>query len=81
MSIIHWTSLSCSIFVYFDLLGFIMKNKEVYFKFLDALRESGLTNMFGAAPYLAGSFSLSNSEAREILQEWMTLPKFKNQVK
>lgn len=55
--------------------------KEVYFKFLDALRESGLTNMFGAAPYLAASFSLSNSMARDILQEWMTLPKFKNQVK
>jgi hypothetical protein len=55
--------------------------KEVYFKFLDALRESGVTNMFGAAPYLAGAFTLSNSEAREILQEWMTLPKFRNQVK
>lgn len=57
-----------------------MNKKEVYFKFLDALRESGVTNMFGAAPYLAGAFTLSNSEAREILQEWMTLPKFKTKV-
>lgn len=57
-----------------------MYKKQVYFKFLDALRESGATNMFGAAPYLAGAFSLSNSEAREILQEWMALPKFKNPV-
>ena len=48
-----------------------MLNKEVYFKFLDALRESGITNMFGAAPYLAGAFSISNSRAREILLEWM----------
>jgi hypothetical protein len=48
-----------------------MLNKEVYFKFLDALRESGVTNMFGAAPYLAGAFSISNSRAREILLEWM----------
>ena len=48
-----------------------MLNKEVYFKFLDALRESGVTNMFGAAPYLAASFTLSNSRAREILLEWM----------
>lgn len=57
-----------------------MNKKEVYFKFLDALRESGVTNMFGAAPYLAGAFTLSNSEAREILQEWMTLPKFSSRV-
>lgn len=55
-------------------------NKEVYFKFLDALRESGATNMFGAAPYLQESFSLSKGEAREILQEWMTLPKFRSVV-
>lgn len=55
--------------------------KEEYFKFLDALRESGVTNMFGAAPYLAASFRISNSEARGILQEWMALPKFKNSVK
>jgi hypothetical protein len=48
-----------------------MLNKEVYFKFLDSLRESGITNMFGAAPYLAGAFTLSNSQAREILLEWM----------
>ena len=48
-----------------------MLNKEVYFKFLDSLRESGITNMFGAAPYLAGAFTLSNSESREILLEWM----------
>jgi hypothetical protein len=42
-----------------------------YFKFLETLRKSGVTNMFGAAPYLAGAFSITNSEARDILQKWM----------
>jgi hypothetical protein len=42
-----------------------------YFEYLDLLRESGVTNMFGAAPYLAEAFDLSKSEARSILAEWM----------
>jgi hypothetical protein len=42
-----------------------------YFAYLNALRESGEINMFGAAPYLAGAFSLSNSQARDILLKWM----------
>jgi len=40
-------------------------------EFLDNLRESGVTNMFGAAPYLADSFCLEIKEARKILKEWM----------
>lgn len=39
--------------------------------FLMDLRESGETNMFGAAPYLQEEFGLSRSEARAILIEWM----------
>ena len=38
---------------------------------LEELRESGVTNMYGAAPYLAAEFSISNSDAREILGKWM----------
>jgi hypothetical protein len=38
---------------------------------LNDLRESGKTNMFGAAPYLSEAFGLSKSEARKILVEWM----------
>jgi len=45
--------------------------KEDYFKFLDALRESGQINMFGAASYLVEMFDLKRSEAREIVMEWM----------
>lgn len=41
-------------------------------EFLDALRESGAVNMFGAAVYIQGEFSLlSSSEAKEFLMEWM----------
>ena len=42
-----------------------------YFDFLLALRDSGATNMFGAAPYLQKEFGMSKSEARKILAEWM----------
>jgi len=47
-------------------------NKEEYFLFLDNLRESGITNMFGAVPYLRMAFSeLTEREAKNILIEWM----------
>ena len=42
-----------------------------YFDFLLALRDSGATNMFGAAPYLQKEFGMSKSEAREVLKKWM----------
>jgi hypothetical protein len=43
-----------------------------YFEYLDALRESGVTNMFGASPYLEGSFGLTRKEANKVLKDWMT---------
>lgn len=42
-----------------------------YFAYLDALRESGVTNMFGAGPYLMEEYDLSRSEARTVLMSWM----------
>ena len=42
-----------------------------YFDFLLALRDSGATNMFGAAPYLQSEFGMSKSEARKVLTKWM----------
>lgn len=45
--------------------------KEQYFEFLDDLRESGVTNMFGAGPYLQDAFGLSRLDARSIVIEWM----------
>ena len=42
-----------------------------YFNFLDDLRESGVTNMFGAVPYLIDEFVLDKDEALNILSKWM----------
>ena len=42
-----------------------------YFEFLNVLRDSGATNMFGASPYLQEEFGLSRIEARQVLTEWM----------
>lgn len=44
---------------------------EKYFTYLNVLRESGVTNMFGAAPYLQNEFGLSKYEARDVLKQWM----------
>ena len=48
-----------------------MNDKQKYFEFLNVLRESGVTNMFGAGPYLEQEFGLDRYEARDILLEWM----------
>lgn len=42
-----------------------------YFEYLEELRKSGETNMFGAGAYLEQEFGLSRREARNILMEWM----------
>lgn len=47
------------------------QQEQRYFKYLDALRESGETNMYGARPYLVEEFGLSKERAGEALQEWM----------
>ena len=44
--------------------------KEVM-EFLNILRDSGATNMFGATPYVIEEFGLDTSEARRILSLWM----------
>jgi len=44
--------------------------KEVM-EYLNLLRESGVTNMFGATPYVIEEFGLDKSEARRILSLWM----------
>lgn len=45
--------------------------KNVYWEFLENLRVSGKTNMFGATPYLQAQFGLSHREAMEVLADWM----------
>ena len=47
------------------------KTKEEIFLWIDNLRDSGITNMFGATPYIQERFSLTYPDARDILVEWM----------
>lgn len=41
------------------------------FTYLDELRESGVTNMYGAGKYLENEFSLTKNEAKDLLLDWM----------
>ncbi len=46
--------------------------KEEVFEFLDKLRDSGVTNMFGAASgYIESEFHLEHEKAWEFLSAWM----------
>ena len=45
--------------------------EEEHLEYLDELRESGITNMGGAAPFVKDEFSLTTKQAREILMYWM----------
>lgn len=44
---------------------------DEHLEYLDALRKSGATNMFAAAPYLEDAFDMDQKEARAILIYWM----------
>ena len=39
--------------------------------FLDILRSSGATHMFGARPYIQEHFGVSKYQASDFLKEWM----------
>lgn len=39
--------------------------------FLNNMRESGLINMFGAAPYIEDTFEVDRKEATRLLMLWM----------
>ena len=45
--------------------------EEQVFDYLDDLRESGVTNMCGARPYIQEEFGVSKREARTLLKQWM----------
>lgn len=50
----------------------IKEEWEAYYEVLEAIRKSGITNMFGAAPYLREFCpELSREEANKILCNWM----------
>jgi hypothetical protein len=39
--------------------------------YLEALRDSGETNMWGAAPYIQSAFRVSHADSKKILVEWI----------
>ena len=41
------------------------------FEYLDELRDSGVTNMFGAGSYLQRDCNLEKKESHEVLGMWM----------
>lgn len=41
------------------------------FRFLDDLRESGVTNMYGSSIYVEEAFGLNRSSANATVQAWM----------
>lgn len=49
----------------------IIEAWEEYYNYLEELRQSGVTNMFGAVPYLKEEFKLNDASARNILANWM----------
>ncbi len=48
-----------------------MKLTEEHKQFLIDLRDSGVTNMWGASPYLEREFGLTRKEASDILIQWI----------
>ena len=51
----------------------IREDWEEYYQMLENIRQSGITNMFGAAPYLKEFCpELSHEESKEILLSWMS---------
>ena len=47
----------------------VMEN--TVFDFLDELRESGKTNMFGAVPFIVERFNITKYDAQRHLIKWM----------
>jgi hypothetical protein len=47
------------------------QTRNEVFEYLDGLRETGVTNMFGATPYLVEQFGFDRTEAQRWLVEWM----------
>ena len=42
-----------------------------YYKYLEELRQSGVTNMWGGGAYLQEEFGMSSKDATQILISWM----------
>ena len=52
-------------------LNFTEEKMVKVFDYLDNLRDSGITNMFGAGPYIESTFRTKKRVSRVILAAWM----------
>lgn len=50
---------------------FSLDELQQIYDYLDALRSSGAINMFGAAPYVAREFGLTQRDARRVWSLWV----------
>lgn len=48
-----------------------MKLNQDHKDYLCWLRDSGITNMWGAAPFVAKQFDISHKDAADILVQWI----------
>lgn len=49
----------------------ITQEEKEIFDYLNELRDSGVTNMFGASTYIVDEFDITSKEASVILVKWM----------
>ena len=55
-----------------DYTDYTSEDLRKYFIYLSELRESGITNMFGAGAFLEDAYpELNKQEAQNILKAWM----------
>jgi len=47
------------------------EQEQEVLEYLNMLRDSGVTNMFGATPYIEAEFGLDKKESRRLLSLWM----------
>ena len=48
-----------------------VKVTKEHLEYLDALRQSGVTNMFGAGQYIQEEFGLDKWQAKDVVLHWM----------
>jgi hypothetical protein len=47
------------------------EQEQEVLEYLNILRDSGATNMFGATPYIEDEFGLDRKESKRLLSLWM----------
>lgn len=47
------------------------QQEQEVFEYLNELRISGITNMFGATPFIEADFGVTRKEAMRLLSLWM----------